>query len=128
MDIRRNRRRAKRHPCCLENPCSDNLAAFFSATSQDTATQLKQTYSSTRRLHHLFPMSFDDSMLFVGLDIGGTNIKAGLLDGETGELVAGVKEEVLPKDGGDRAPEVRCTVDYPKKRIIFAVAEKSCKA
>lgn len=56
-----------------------------------------------------------DSMLFVGLDIGGTNIKAGVLDGSTGELVGNPVQEPLPKQ---RTPEVRCTImrTVPTKR------------
>lgn len=42
-------------------------------------------------------------MLFVGLDIGGTNIKAGVLDGSTGHLVGSAVQEPLPKE---RSPEV----------------------
>lgn len=45
-----------------------------------------------------------DSMLFVGLDIGGTNIKAGVLDGSTGHLVGSPRQEPLP---WKRTPEVR---------------------
>lgn len=47
-------------------------------------------------------------MLFVGLDIGGTNIKAGILDWDTGELVGSPEQEQLPKHPKDRSPEVRC--------------------
>ncbi len=44
-------------------------------------------------------------MLFVGLDIGGTNIKAGILDGESaGHVVGDICQERLP---GDRTISVR---------------------
>lgn len=47
-------------------------------------------------------------MLFVGLEIGGTNLKAGILDGETGKLVGSFRQEPLLFDGSqDVEPEVR---------------------
>eukprot|EP00752_Nemacystus_decipiens_P009566 g8546.t1 len=45
-----------------------------------------------------------ESMLFVGLDIGGTNIKAGVLDGSTGHLIGNPLQEPLPKL--KRSPEL----------------------
>lgn len=47
-------------------------------------------------------------MLFVGLEIGGTNLKAGILDGETGKLVGSFRQEPLLSNGSeDVEPEVR---------------------
>ncbi|CAM9495726.1 unnamed protein product [Ectocarpus sp. 6 AP-2014] len=43
-----------------------------------------------------------EHMLFVGLDIGGTNLKAGVIDGTTGGQLLGRAQERLPED---RSPE-----------------------
>lgn len=47
-----------------------------------------------------------DKMIFVGLEIGGTNLGAGVLDGETGELLGRPQKEPLPKDPSAREPQV----------------------
>lgn len=53
-------------------------------------------------------MSKDGMMLFVGLEIGGTNLKAGILDGETGKLLGSFRQEPLLSNGSkDVEPEVR---------------------
>lgn len=58
---------------------------------------------------HELDMSSDGMMLFVGLEIGGTNLKAGILDGETGKLIGSFRQEplLLPKGSLDYVgPEV----------------------
>lgn len=45
-------------------------------------------------------------MIFMGLEIGGTNLGAGVLDGETGELLGRPHKEPLPKDLSAREPQV----------------------
>lgn len=44
--------------------------------------------------------------LFVGLEIGGTNLKAGVLDGETGQLVGSFKQEPLLRNALVFEPQV----------------------
>lgn len=62
-------------------------------------------------------------MLFVGLEIGGTNLKAGILDGETGKLAGSFRQEPLLFNGSqDVESEVksacreRLPVIGPRKR------------
>lgn len=45
-------------------------------------------------------------MLFVGLEVGGTNLKAGVLDGDSGQLLGDFQQERLSKGSSGCEPEV----------------------
>lgn len=57
-------------------------------------------------------MIHHSDMLFMGLEIGGTNLSAGLLDGETGALIGtGRKTVKLAMEDSAREPQVLTAAD-----------------
>ena len=64
-------------------------------------------------------------MLFVGLEIGGTNLKAGILDGETGKLIGSFRQEPLLQSEGSHdciGPEVSSV--YRCGRLYHVIVQR----